>query len=147
MEVTHFVRPGKQSQFKQGVELDLLDERKGHLANNQAYYPLRCVENVRPEDGYELIMVPVNAHQLTDALRTLIPCVGEAATFLLVTSNWEGTTEVDALLPRQRYLLGLCRWRRHGSEWRILDQPRRGGPSWLAGGPKRREAGAGQSPV
>jgi ketopantoate reductase len=106
--VTHFVRPGKQNQFKQGVELDLLDERQDHPANNQAHYPLRCVETVTPADGYELVMVPVNAHQLTNALRTLLPCVGEAATFLLVTSNWEGSAEIDALLPRQRYLLGYA---------------------------------------
>ena len=108
VEVTHFVRPGKENEHRQGVELDLLDERKGHPANSQTHYPLRCVESVRPEDGYELVMVPVNAHQLAGALRTLIPCVGEAATFLLVTSNWEGPAEVDALLPRQRCLLGYA---------------------------------------
>ena len=106
LDVTHFLRPGKEEQYRQGVDLDILDERKGHIANNQTHYNLRCVEKVRPADGYELVIVPVNAHQLTDALRTLIPCVGNTATFLLLTSNWEGTAEIDALLPRQRYLLG-----------------------------------------
>jgi 2-dehydropantoate 2-reductase len=38
----------------------------------------------------------------------VIPCVGEDATFLLVTSNWEGTAEIDALLPRERYILGYA---------------------------------------
>jgi 2-dehydropantoate 2-reductase len=90
------------------VDLDLLDERKGHLANNQTHYSLRIVEEVRPNDGYELVIVPVNAHQLIDALRTLTPCVGEDATFLLLSSNWEGTAEIDALLPRARYLLGYA---------------------------------------
>ena len=106
VDVTHYVRSGKKEQYRQGVELDLLDERKGHAANNQTHYNLRCVEVVRPEDGYKLVIFPVNAHQLIDALRTLIPCVGGDAMFLLLTSNWEGTTEIDALLPRERYLMG-----------------------------------------
>jgi 2-dehydropantoate 2-reductase len=108
VDVTHYLRPGKLEQYRLGVDLDLLDERKGHLANNQTHYNLRCVEAVRPEDGYELVIVPVNAQQLTDALRTLIPCVGGEAIFLLMTSNWEGTAEIDALLPRRRYLLGYA---------------------------------------
>ena len=108
VDVTHYVRPGKKEKYLQGVDLDLLDERKGHPANNQTHYNLRCVEEVRPEDGYELVIVPVNAQQLTDALCTLIPCVGEQATFLPMTSNWEGAAEIDALLPRQRYLLGYA---------------------------------------
>jgi 2-dehydropantoate 2-reductase len=106
VDVTHYVRPGKKGNLQQGVDLDLLDERKGHIANNQTHYSLHCVEEVLPEDGYELVIVPVNAHQLTEALRTLIPCVGDDATFLLLTSNWEGTAEIDALLPRGRYLMG-----------------------------------------
>jgi 2-dehydropantoate 2-reductase len=30
MDVTHFVRKGKKDRFKDGVKLDVLDERKGH---------------------------------------------------------------------------------------------------------------------
>lgn len=106
VDVTHYVRPGKKAQFSQGVDLDLLDERKGHPANNQVHYNLRVVEEVRPEDGYELVMVPVNAQQLSEALFALVPCVADDATFLLVTSNWDGAAGIDALLPRERYLLG-----------------------------------------
>jgi ketopantoate reductase len=108
VDVTHYVRPGKQEQYQQGVDLDLLDERKGHPANNQTHYNLRCVENVHPSDGYELVIVPVNAQQLIEVLRTLIPCVGDEATFLLLTSNWDGTAEIDSLLPRERHLLGYA---------------------------------------
>lgn len=108
VDVTHFVRSGKKKQYRQGVDLDLLDERKGHPANNKTHYNLRCVDEIRPEDGYGLVIVPVNAHQLIEVLHTLISCVGEEATFLIVTSNWEGTAEVDASLPRQRYLLGYA---------------------------------------
>lgn len=108
MEITHYVRPGKKEQYRQGVDLDLLDERKGHLTNNQAHYNLRCVEEVHPADGYELVIVPVNAHQLTEALQTLVPCFGKDTTFLIITSNWEGTAAIDGLLPHQRYLMGYA---------------------------------------
>jgi 2-dehydropantoate 2-reductase len=108
VDVTHYVRPGKKEQYQQGVDLDLLDERKGHPANNQTHYNLRCVEDVHPSDGYELVIVPVNAQQLIEVLRTLIPCFGDEATFLLLTSNWDGTAEIDALLPRERHLLGYA---------------------------------------
>jgi ketopantoate reductase len=107
-DVTHYVRPGKKEQYQQGVELDLLDERKGHPTNNLAHYDIHCVEDVAPEAGYELVIVPVNAQQLTEALLTLIPRFGKEATFLLLTSNWEGVSEIDALLPRERYLLGYA---------------------------------------
>jgi ketopantoate reductase len=30
IDVTHFVRKGKRDQFRDGVTLDLLDEREGH---------------------------------------------------------------------------------------------------------------------
>ena len=106
LDVTHYVRPGKKEEYRQGVDLDLLDERKGHPANNQTHYNMLCTEEVHPKDGYELVIVPVNAQQLIEALHTLIPCVGNTAIFLLLTSNWEGTAEIDALLPREQYLLG-----------------------------------------
>jgi 2-dehydropantoate 2-reductase len=108
VDVIHYVRPGKSEQYRQGVDLDLLDERKGHPANNQTHYNLRCVEEVRPGGGYELVIVPVNAQQVTEALQALIRRVGADATFLILTSNWEGTAEIDALLPRERYLLGYA---------------------------------------
>jgi 2-dehydropantoate 2-reductase len=106
VDVTHYVRPGKAQLYEHGVELDVLDERKGHPSNNKTRYSLRCVEAVCPADGYELVILPVNANQLCGALSALLPCVGDNATFLTLTSNWEGPAEIDALLPRERYLMG-----------------------------------------
>jgi ketopantoate reductase len=108
VNVTHYVRTGKVQLFKQGVDLDVLDERQGHPANNKTHYNLHCVEEVCPADGYELVILPVNANQLAGVLRTMIPCVGDAATFLVFTSNWEGVEEIDALLPREHYLMGYA---------------------------------------
>ena len=105
VDVTHFVRKGKRDQFKDGVTLDLLDERKGHRKYNVTKYALNCVEEISPSDGYELIIVSTNTHQVEDVLKTLAPVSGQA-TFLIFSGNWEGTDSIDRRLPRERYLMG-----------------------------------------
>jgi ketopantoate reductase len=107
IDATHFVRKGRKDQFKEGVNLDVLDERKGHPKYNLTKYALKCVEEISPSDGYELIIVPTNLHQTEDALKTLVPVSGKA-TFLILSGNWEGTECIDQLLPRNRYLLGYA---------------------------------------
>jgi ketopantoate reductase len=107
VDVTHFVRKGKQDQFKDGVNLDLLDERKGHTKYNVTKYALKCVEQILPSDGYELIIVPTNMHQTANALKELIPTSGKA-TFLILSGNWDGVAGIDQLLPRDRYILGYA---------------------------------------
>jgi 2-dehydropantoate 2-reductase len=107
VDVTHFVRKGKKDQFKDGVKLDLLDERKGHPKYNITNYPLKVVEAISPRDGYELIIVPTNMYQTEDALKTLVPVSGQA-TFLILSGNWEGSEFIDRLLPRERYLMGYA---------------------------------------
>jgi len=104
-DVTHFVRPGKKDQYPDGVTLDLLDERKGYPPKSMPHYPIRCVEAISPADGYELIIVPTTAQQVAAALKTLLPFSGDA-TFLIFSANWDGTAAYDAILPRERYLLG-----------------------------------------
>jgi 2-dehydropantoate 2-reductase len=105
VDVTHFVRPGRKDQYPNGVTLDLLDERKGYPPKSMQPYPIRCVEAISPADGYELIIVPTTAPQVEAALKTLVPVSGDA-TFLIFSGNWDGTAAYDALLPRDRYLLG-----------------------------------------
>jgi 2-dehydropantoate 2-reductase len=107
VNVTHFVRKGKKDQLKDGVNLDVLDERKGHPKYNLTKYALKCVEEISPSDAYELIIVPTNMHQTEDALKTLVP-VSEKAIFLILSGNWEGTECIDQLLPRERYLMGYA---------------------------------------
>jgi len=107
VNVTHFVRKGRKEQFKDGVTLDLLDERKGHIKNNVARYALKCVEEIAPSDGFELIIVPTNVHQTEDALKMLAPVSGQAV-FLVFSGNWEGVTFIDKLISRDRYLLGYA---------------------------------------
>ena len=107
VDVTHFVRKGRKAQFEDGVKLDLLDERKGHSKYNVTKYALKCVEEISPTDGYELIIVPTSMHQTEAALKALVPLSGEAI-FLILAGNWDGTDFIDQLLPRERYLLGYA---------------------------------------
>lgn len=105
-DVTHFVRHGKKDQFKGGIHLDIVDDRKGHKMNNRTQYGLKCVEAITPFDRYELIILPVHFHQVEVVLQTLAP-VSANALFLDFGSNWIGTDMIDKYLPRERYLLGF----------------------------------------
>ena len=122
IDVTHYVRKGKSATYKDGVELDLLDERKGHNKYNLTKYALKCVEEISPSDKYELIIIPTNSYQTEEAVKTLIPQSGKAI-FLIFSANWEGVEFLDNLLPRQRYLLGYPDGggtRRNGIYWTNL---------------------------
>jgi 2-dehydropantoate 2-reductase len=105
VDVAHFVRPGQSARLRDGVALDLLDERKGHTKYNVTRYAVKCVEELLPSDGYDLILVPTNSYQTEEALKILAPQSGQAL-FLILAANWEGTAFIDRLLPRERYLLG-----------------------------------------
>ncbi len=107
VDVTHYVRPGKAKPGRVDIPLDVLDERKGHTPENKTTYSMQCVDSIKPEDGFELIIVPVNVDQLSGALSALVPVSGNAA-FLTMTSNWDGTGILDACLPRERYVLGYA---------------------------------------
>ena len=107
LDVTHFVRSSRKEEFKDGVVLDLLDERKGHPKYNVTKYALKCIEEISPSDSYELIIIPTSMHQTEAALKTLVPLSGQAI-FLILSGNWDGTDFIDQLLPRERYLLGYA---------------------------------------
>ena len=105
VDVTHFVRPGRINQFSDGVTLDLLDERKGYPPKSMQHYPIHCVESISPTDGYELVIVPTNRQQVEAALQELVPVSGDA-TILTFSGNWDDLAAYDAIMPRERYLLG-----------------------------------------
>lgn len=77
IDVTHYVRKGKSSAYKNGVKLDLIDERKGHRKNNLVTYNLRCVEQISTSNNYELIIVPTNSYQTEEAIKSLLPQSGK----------------------------------------------------------------------
>jgi len=105
-DITHVVRKGTKSTFKNGIKMDVLDLRGDSPRNYQTVYVPRLTDEVSPEDGYELVMVATNHLQATGAVRQYCDLAPEAS-FLMFTANWEGTGEIDKLLSRSRYLWGF----------------------------------------
>ena len=69
------------------------------------HYALKSTDEFSPSDNYEIVIVPVSAHQLEDVLNSLVS-LSKTATFLIFSANWEGTEGIDRILPRDHYLLG-----------------------------------------
>jgi 2-dehydropantoate 2-reductase len=115
-DITHVVRKGTKSLFEDGVRMDVLDLRGDSPRHYDAVYLPRVVEEVSPTDGHDLVMVATNQLQAAYAVRQYRDLVPAYASFLMFTANWDGTGEIDALLPRPRYLWGysVCSGARGG---------------------------------
>jgi len=103
--VVHLVRSGRAAALRDGLPLDVLDRRKGRKQNFRGRYKLEAVETLSATDSFELVIVAVKHYALAQTLREIVPRAG-AAGFLLLTQNWRGTGEIDAILPRPRYIYG-----------------------------------------
>ncbi len=103
--VVHLVRSGRASGLSEGLMVDITDRRKAHKGNFRGLYRLTAIETLSPADPFELIIVPVKHYRLTEILKEVVPRVGPA-NFLLLTQNWRGTSEIDPILARSRYVYG-----------------------------------------
>ncbi|MBN2028158.1 MAG: ketopantoate reductase family protein [Actinobacteria bacterium] len=106
VDTTHVVREGKGSLFEQGIKLNVLDLREEDPTPRLHLYVPKVVEEVSPEDGYDLVMIPTKHYQLAVALRDYRDRVGLDTSFLIFCANWEGPQVVDEILPRARYTWG-----------------------------------------
>jgi 2-dehydropantoate 2-reductase len=104
LDVTHVVR-------KEGLPatdtLDLLDLRTGYLKNTRATYAPKTVARISSSDGFDLVIVATKHYQAAQAIQQYLPDAPRA-TFLLFTANWDGTEEIDRLLPRSSMLWGYA---------------------------------------
>jgi len=103
IDVTHLVRPGTVL-GADGLRLDVLDERKGHPDNPVTTYRARIVD-APPAEAPNLVIVPTSTWDVAGAVEPLVPRYPDAV-FLILSSNWVGAAPFDAVLPRERYLLG-----------------------------------------
>jgi 2-dehydropantoate 2-reductase len=103
--VVHFVRPGNAARYSDGIPIDVFDRRKGRKRYFRGEYRLTVTESISQTDAYSLVIVPTKHYHLKAALDQLVPDLREAD-FLLLTQNWRGTQEIDALLPRTRFVFG-----------------------------------------
>jgi 2-dehydropantoate 2-reductase len=105
-DITHVVRKASLGKYSGGVEMDVLDMRGDLPRSYRTSYRPKVIDAVAPGQGYELVIVATNHFQAASAVcqyRDLVP----EADFLMFTANWEGPGEIDALLPRSRYLWGF----------------------------------------
>jgi ketopantoate reductase len=103
--VVHVVRPGRAAALREGLTLDVFDRRKRRKHNFRGLYKLNAVETLPSAESFDLVIVPVKHYALAQTLAEVVPGAG-AADFLLLTQNWNGVREIDAILPRTRYIYG-----------------------------------------
>jgi 2-dehydropantoate 2-reductase len=104
-QVVHLVRSGRAAGLREGQTLDMFDRRKGHKQNFRGLYRLNAVETLPTAQSFELVILPVKHYALAETLKEIVPRAGTAE-FLLLTQNWRGTTDIDSILPRTRYVYG-----------------------------------------
>jgi len=104
IDVTHVVR-------KEGLPatdtLDLLDLRTGYPKHTRVTYAPKTVGQIGPSDGFDLVIVATKHYQAAQAVQQYLPDAPRAI-FLLFTANWDGTEEIDRLLPRSSILWGYA---------------------------------------
>lgn len=103
-EVVHFVRKGKSNQFKNGIQLDILDNRK-HKKNFKGNYAINVIETITPDDHFDAVIIPTKPYQVLNALKGLKDLC-QLTKILLLTQNWSGTSEIDEIIPKSNYIYG-----------------------------------------
>jgi ketopantoate reductase len=112
--VRHLVRVGRAEKLVEGIHLDILDKRKGYPKRFVGNYAIRAVETVENPDEYQLVIFPGHHYTMTEVLRDVVPRFS-ATDFLFLTQNWQGSSAIDAALPRSRYILGDAK---AGGSWK-----------------------------
>lgn len=104
VDVTHVVR-------KEGLPatdtLDVLDLRTGYPKHARVTYAPKTVGQISPSDGFDVVIVATKHYQAAQAVQQYLPDAPRA-TFLMFTANWDGTEEIDRLLPRSSILWGYA---------------------------------------
>ena len=104
IDVTHVVR---KDGLRTTDTLDLLDLRPGYPKHARVTYTPKTVRQIGPADGFDLAIIATKHYQAAQAIRQYLPGAPRA-TFLLFTANWDGTEEIDRLLPRSSILWGYA---------------------------------------
>ncbi len=107
-DVSLLVRSGKEAQWANGIELDVLDERGGKARFVKEKFLPRIVTDFSPDDGYELVIQSVKHTQAQAVIPQIAPKLG-VALLLFFNNNWRGLDFIDAALTKTQFVLGLPR--------------------------------------
>ena len=105
--VEFLVRPGRAAEYGDEVRLDWIDGRHkpfGRRVRETFRTPLR--ESLEPGDGFDLIVLSVGHHRLSEAAAFLAPRLG-AATVLVFGNLWEEPLAAVTPIPADRLVFGF----------------------------------------
>ena len=102
------VRPGRESQWAEGVALRILDARGGRTEDTKVLYRPYVVNAFGPEDAYDLIVDAVRYTQAEAVLPEIAKNRGNAVV-LFFHQNWHGLDLIDRTLSKEQYVLGMPR--------------------------------------
>jgi len=106
-DVQFYVRPGRAAEYGDEVRLDIIDARRRFGGQRvRATIPLRLRESVDPADGFDLVVLSVAHHRLSEAATFLAPRIGNA-TVLVFGNVWDEPSAAVAPLPADRVVFGF----------------------------------------
>ena len=106
-DVEFYVRPGRAAEYGDEVQLNWIDGRRkpfGRLIQESFRTTLR--ESITPDDGFDLIVLSVGHHRLSEASAFLAPRLG-AATVLVFGNLWYEPLAAVAPLPADQVVFGF----------------------------------------
>src|SRR5688500_11602119 len=78
-DVQFYVRPGRAGEYGESIDLDVLDARSRPWGRRVVEsWPVRYQESLQPDHDFELIVVSLPHHRLTEAATFLAPRIGNA---------------------------------------------------------------------
>ncbi len=106
-DVEFYVRPGRAVIYGDTIDLDLIDARHGVRGKRiRRLWPVRYRETLTADDDFDLVVLSVAHHRLTEAAEFLAPRAGRA-TVLVLGNVWAEPLEAVSALPAERIAWGF----------------------------------------
>ncbi|SDM96878.1 2-dehydropantoate 2-reductase [Lentzea albidocapillata subsp. violacea] len=106
-DVEFYVRPGRAAQYGDTTSLDLRDTRRRVWGQRvEQEWPVRFREELEPDHDFDLIVLSVGHHRLTEAADFLAPRVGKA-TVLVFGNIWAEPLDAIGALPAEQVAWGF----------------------------------------
>lgn len=106
-EVEFYVRPGRAADYGTDVQMEIIDGRRAPLGRQtRATFTPRLRESIDPRDGFDLVVLSVGHHRLSEATAFLAPRIG-AAPVLVFGNIWQEPLDAIAPLPADQVVFGF----------------------------------------
>lgn len=106
-EVDFYVRPGRAADYSTDVQMEIIDGRLAPLGREtSATFAPRLRESIDPGDEFDLVVLSVGHHRLSEAAAFLAPRIG-AAPVLVFGNIWQEPLDAIAPLPADQVVFGF----------------------------------------